>query len=343
MHDNMDQEMDELRRQQAEDRASLVTLQQQIGMLPPVRLTMTSYEEMKQSNQQWYSPPFYTHPQGYKMCLRVDANGSGKGEGTHVSVFVYLMKGEFDDNLKWPFRGRVVLQLCNQLEDKKHHEHTIDFSETREPSVICKVTNGERAEKGWGTHTLIAHNDLNFKPANCQYLKDDCLQFRIITVESLSEPGVLPTELTMTNFEQHKIDNDSWYSPPFYTHPRGYKMCLTVYANGDGRGKGTHVSVHARLMRGKFDDSLKWPFQGHVTVAMLNQLEDSNHTTKTIEFTDTTDYDVVSRVTDGERAPSKWGHSTVIAHTDLNYNSAKNCKYLKYDCLRFQIVKVELK
>ena len=111
----------------------------------------------------------------------------------------------------------------------------------------------------FGNQTLIAHNDLNFNAANnCQYLKDDCLHFRIVTVESLSEPVVFPTALTMTNFEQYKIDRDRWYSQPFYTHPQGYKVCLSVVANGSGKGKGTYVSVFAYLMRGEFDDHLKW-------------------------------------------------------------------------------------
>ena len=47
-----------------------------------------------------YSPSFYTHPDGYRMCIRVDPNGDGDGKGTHVSVFTYLMKGPFDDHLK---------------------------------------------------------------------------------------------------------------------------------------------------------------------------------------------------------------------------------------------------
>ena len=205
------------------------------------------------------------------------------------------------------------------------------------------MTSGERAESGGGTSTLIAHNDLNFNPANnCRYLEHDNLRFRVITVESLSKPGMFPTELTMINFEQHKIDSDNWYSPPFYTNPRRYKMCLKVYANGLKKGKGTHVSVYAFLMRGEFDDYLKWPFQGHVTVAMLNQLEGNNHTTKTIRFTETTEAKSIGRVTDGERAPDGWGFHTFIAHTDLAYTPAKNCQYLKYDCLRFRIVKVEL-
>ena len=35
-----------------------------------------------------------------------------------------------------------------------------------------------------------------------------------------------------------------------------YMMCLKVYANGQGDGKGTHVTVAVCLMRGEFDDLL---------------------------------------------------------------------------------------
>ena len=120
-------------------------------------------------------------------------------------------------------------------------------------------------------------------------------------------------------------------------------MCLKVCANGYGDGKGTHVSVFAYLMRGEFDDLLKWPFRGHVTVAMLNQLEDNNHTTHTITFSGTTENEVIGRVTEGERAPGGYGKRSFIAHTELNYNPTKNYQYLMYDCLHFRIDKVELK
>ena len=336
---DLEQEVAELQRQQDDDKASLILLHQHVHV-SPIELVVTNFAERKSSNRVWHSLPFYTHPQGYKMCLEVYDNGKGDGEGTHVSVYTHLMRGAFDDRLKWPFQGRVVLQLCNQLEDKRHSAYTIDFSETTNPKAISRVTGRERSESGWGTPTLLAHNDLNFNRVNnCQYLKDDCLHFRIITGDSLSEPGVLPTELTMTNFEQHKIDNDCWYSPPFYTHPRGYKMCLCVYSNGWKGGKDTHVSVFACLMRGEFDDNLKWPFQGHVTIAMLNQLEDNHHTIHTICFTNSAAIEVIGRVTEQERARG-FGYDTFIAHTGLTYDPAKNCQYLKYDCLRFRIIKV---
>ena len=335
VNEDLEREVTELRRQH--DQGKVLLLHQYIHVFP-IELVITNFAEKKSSNRVWHSLPFYTHPRGYKLCLTVYPNGEGDGKGTHVSMYANLMRGVFDDNLKWPFQGRVVLQLCNHLEDKKHCGHTISFSTTTDPKAISRVTGGEIAESGCGTSTLLAHNDLNFNPANdCQYLKDDCLHFRIIAVESLSEPGELPTELTMTNFEQLKTDNNDWYSPPFYTHPQGYKMCLNVDANGWGAGNGTHVSVCTCMMRGEFDDHLKWPFKGHVTIAMMNHLEDNHHTTKTIRFTDSADNQVIGRVTDGERASGR-GYPTFIAHANLTYNSAKNCQYLKYDCLRFRIV-----
>ena len=35
-----------------------------------------------------------------------------------------------------------------------------------------------------------------------------------------------------------KMKDDSM--TPFYTHPGGYRICLSVNARGDGIGRGTH-------------------------------------------------------------------------------------------------------
>ena len=63
------------------------------------------------------------------MCLSVDANGDGPCAGTYVSVFVFLMRGEHDDKLKWPFRGTITFQLVNQKRDQEHAEGTINFGD----------------------------------------------------------------------------------------------------------------------------------------------------------------------------------------------------------------------
>lgn len=46
----------------------------------------------------------------------------------------------------------------------------------------------------------------------------------------------------------------------FYSSKYGYKMCLRLYLNGDGTGRGTHLSLFFVVMRGKCDALLKWPF-----------------------------------------------------------------------------------
>ncbi len=58
-----------------------------------------------------YSPSFYSFESGYKMCLCVYPAGDNN-EG-FLSLYLVLMKGQFDEVLPWPFQKRVVLSLLN--------------------------------------------------------------------------------------------------------------------------------------------------------------------------------------------------------------------------------------
>ena len=40
------------------------------------------------------------------------------------------------------------------------------------------------------------------------------------------------------------------YSPPFCSAQYGYKMCAKIYMNGDGFGKGSHLSLFFVIMKG---------------------------------------------------------------------------------------------
>ena len=68
-------------------------------------------------------------------------------------------------------------------------------------------------------------------------------QFRIKHALMEQLQIVPPVDIIMDDFGTHKKSNDKWYSPPFYTHLGGYRMCLSAYANGSGGGKGTHTCV----------------------------------------------------------------------------------------------------
>ena len=138
--------------------------------------TMDNFDKHKRDKDTWYSPHFYTHPNGYKMCLRVDANGSASGRGTHLSVFVCLMQGEFDDQLKWPFRGNITIKLVDQ---KKDRDHVIETFYSSSAGERCeRVMTKERVNNGWGTGRFLSHAELQPK-----YLKRNCIKFCIKKID----------------------------------------------------------------------------------------------------------------------------------------------------------------
>ena len=161
------------------------------------------------------------------------------------------------------------------------------------------------------------------------------------TLEKVMCTGTLPFESTMTEFAKHKRASDKWFSPPFYTHTHGYRMCVEVYANGFGPGKGTHVTISICIMRGPFDADLKWPFRGDVTIQIVNQAGDDNHQETVIPYTDQTPDSGAGRVTDKERSDG-WGFHDFLPHCSLGYNAAKKTQYLRGDSLQIRISKVKL-
>ena len=84
----------------------------------PVTLQMVNYSEYKSTGKTWYSTPFYVAG-GYKMCLTTQAFGMGTGQGTHLSLSICLLKGEFDDDLAWPVElpFHLVVEIVKQDED----------------------------------------------------------------------------------------------------------------------------------------------------------------------------------------------------------------------------------
>ena len=83
----------------------------------PVIIKWPDYSEMKQlvkshvKFSSYFTRPFYTHRNGYKMQLNVDPCKGNKS----ISVHCHLMKGENDDHLKWPYKGTITISLLNQL------------------------------------------------------------------------------------------------------------------------------------------------------------------------------------------------------------------------------------
>ena len=145
-----------------------------VPLVPSDILTMTNFKQHKKGKGDWISPPVYTHHQGYKICLRVVAYGQLAGKGTHVSVFIHFMRGEFDDFLQWPFRGTISLRLLDQLNGVDHKVFSAIYDDTREINICNRVLYGERAVKGFGSTLFIEHPELEPK-----YLRNNTLMFQV--------------------------------------------------------------------------------------------------------------------------------------------------------------------
>ena len=121
------------------------------------------------------SEPFYTSTYGYKMCARVYPNGYGRGWGSHLSLFIVVMCGDYDSLLPWPFRKRVTMSLLDQSGAERH---------VRKSFVPDTARTDINIASGW---PLFATQQTVESEA---FLRNDtiCLQVSVDTSRSGSQP-----------------------------------------------------------------------------------------------------------------------------------------------------------
>ena len=111
----------------------------------------------------YYSPPFYSHPNGYKLKLSanlvcrdakyiagylkllLNASGSlvGRVHGMiyGVSIDLCTMDGEHDDHLKWPCEEKVSVTLLNEQTDDQHHKTEGHFKGNKGSNLLLMDAN----------------------------------------------------------------------------------------------------------------------------------------------------------------------------------------------------------
>ena len=90
----------------------------------------------------------------YRSWLVWDYATSSNTEN-HISVWLYLCKGEYGETLEWPFCADIEIELLNWREDSHHHKHLIHFSEAAKVDVCGRVMRTERASRGKSTRTFL--------------------------------------------------------------------------------------------------------------------------------------------------------------------------------------------
>ncbi|XP_014344042.2 TNF receptor-associated factor 3 isoform X1 [Latimeria chalumnae] len=173
---------------------------------------------------------------------------------------------------------KELRQLRINLEETNNTKGTVEALQSR-------VTQLENASKNLahGTRSTamleaeLSRHDQTLSVHSIR-LADMDLRFQVL--ETASYSGTLIWKIR--DYKRRKQEavlgkTLSLYSQPFYTGYFGYKMCARVYLNGDGMGKGTHLSLFFVVMRGEYDALLPWPFKQKVTLMLLDQGSTRRH------------------------------------------------------------------
>ena len=192
-------ETEQLRREVAALKRELSALQTYVADLPPVSVTVRGYAALVRSGEAHTSRAFFTHPRGYKMCIRVWPGGVMDAKNTHVSVACHIVRGEHDPELKWPFCGNVHLRLTNQRNNGRDCDHFVRYTQRTPLHISGRVAarNRDGAAAASATDTLastetsqgnylvrfIAHSQLNNGANGIQYLLNDTLEFIVTKIE----------------------------------------------------------------------------------------------------------------------------------------------------------------
>ena len=145
----------------------------------PVIVKMVDYSYYKSNAYEWFSDPFYSHNDGYKLCFGVNAAGCGAAKDSYMSVFVFVMKGPHDNDLLWPLREQFEIKLLNQVCDSDHRVLTCSFDDAVPSNIAGRVVSASRAEVGWGYPKFISNEEFSKSTLDRQYLKNDCVFFQI--------------------------------------------------------------------------------------------------------------------------------------------------------------------
>ena len=264
-----------------------------------------------------------------------------------------FMRRDLDKHLKEDCPNRI--HTCEYCGEKGTYAHITETHNTRCPKKILPCLN-VLCPKSIECQKLGKHvkTECEYTMIPCKYCtelgcetemkrkdmaaheEDDKLHLHM-AIDSITQLKKKYTNILkhgesitfeVTEFEKKKKKNFEFHCPPFYTSHKGYHMDIDAYANGTGSGKDTHVSVYVYLLKGDNDDKLSWPFVGEVTITLLNQLEDKNHFSKTVNIL--AEDKMKAGIYDVD-------YSKFIRHSKLGYNTNKNTQYLKDDTLYFRV------
>jgi len=178
------------------------------------------------------SRPFYSHPNGYKMqftvefvCLCLDCRARFFGLKkdsfamhyynfditTCVLVNLYLLHGEYDTQLKWPFESNATITLLNEQKNDAHQKVAKTYVGNKNINAKVVKLNAKQPNQPRGDRlSQVKSQLLDYRKDDeslkelfqeyCTYMKPDTICFAFNGKKCISKFVCQPDTVYCTNF-----------------------------------------------------------------------------------------------------------------------------------------------
>lgn len=107
------------------------------------------------------------------MCGRLFVNGDSKAKDKFVSLYLVLMRGDYDENIRWPFQAKVKLTILSHISSNYH------WSKCFWPNIQSSSFQRPRSDMNdpYGISKFFPLNLL--EPDQNHYVTDDTMCIKI--------------------------------------------------------------------------------------------------------------------------------------------------------------------
>ncbi|XP_065901456.1 TNF receptor-associated factor 2-like [Dysidea avara] len=226
---------------------------------------------------------------------------------------------------------RMMRKRKRNHEEEKMEEHLLMTKAKTKDKLVSTETR-------LGSLEVMMHRLINTTGSSNILIESTQWSSHFITLATkvVSVTQICPVTMKMSHFAEHRERNLCWFSEEFYSHNRGYKLVLCIWAAGSRSSTaGTYMSGYFYLAKGSHDGELRWPIKGKLEVKLLNQIDDREHHSVTVTYNSHAQETTTSRITDVNRAVG-WGTATLFS-TEVIEKVTPTCQYLKDNCIFLQV------
>ncbi|XP_047989460.1 TNF receptor-associated factor 4-like [Leguminivora glycinivorella] len=126
-------------------------------------------DAMVNQSKMVYSPGFYTSPNGYRFCVRLNISPQNP---LCFALHVHLVKTEHDECLEWPFNGRITFAMVNQYDPEQTQRDTMMSNSNL---IAFQRPTADICLRGFGYSEYAVVSDV----VRNGFVKDDSLVFKV--------------------------------------------------------------------------------------------------------------------------------------------------------------------